>query len=212
MASTRTPRADATKNKERILAAARAAFATADGATHLEDIATAAGIGVATLYRHYPSREALVATVFQEILDQDLEPVLTQAENDPCAADGLRVVLARLVTILATEQGLAAVAGGLPTLTDRFARPFLDRLGGVLLRAQAEGSIRADAAPADLAPIMLMLIATIRGSSTPHETGIRYLSLLLDGLRPTAAPPLPRATASDDNNTLSPALLRSLAR
>lgn len=212
MASTRTRRADATKNKERILVAARAAFATTEGAIPLEDIATAAGIGIATLYRHYPNREALVAAVFQEILDQDLEPVLAQAENVPRAVDGLRLVLARLVTVLAGEQGLVAVAGSLPTLTDRFARPFLDRLGGVLLRAQAEGSIRADAAPADLAPVMLMLIAAMRGSTSPHETGIRYLALLLDGLRPTAAPPLPRVIAPDDGNTLSPALLRSLAR
>jgi AcrR family transcriptional regulator len=183
----RAPRTDALRNRDTLLRVARAAFATADGTVSLEGIAREAGVGIGTLYRHFPTREALVEAVYAAELDDLTGSVPTLlAQLPPDAA--LRTWMGRYATFVATKRGMAdtfraAVASG------RIATPITRErittaIATILARGADTGSLRADVASEDIAAMLLGIFLTT--TAAPEQTG-RLLDLVMDALRPRAA-------------------------
>lgn len=174
-------RSDARRNRERLLEVATAAFAAADGRpVSLESIARDAGVGIGTLYRHFPSRELLVEAVYRA----ELAEVAAAAEqllkrHPPKVA--LRRWMDRHADFVATKRGMAE---SLHAMFDRGAlepsEPRASITGAVslLLRAGAEdGSLRSDVHADD---VVSSLIGIFLASGSPEQTG-RMLDLLVAG-------------------------------
>ncbi|MGW3073997.1 TetR/AcrR family transcriptional regulator [Kitasatospora sp. NPDC001132] len=189
---TTTPlRKDAARNWERIVAIARA-LVDQGAALQLNDVARRAGLGVATVYRHFPTPEALletVATPCLEALATYGEQAL--ADTDPWRA--LESFLARVVEAQLTDAALppvaAAAADALPRTTE--LKESLTLAGTTLLdRAREAGAVRPDLTADDLVPLMCGIAHAVGvHGGTPAdraETAHRYLATLLEGMRPTA--------------------------
>lgn len=191
-------RKDAARNQQRIVAAARELFAERGLATSLNEIAHHAGVGVGTVYRHFPDREQLIEGLFEERIDQ-VEAVLQEALEDPDPWHGLTRFLERLIELQAANRGVQQVllgaAGGLERIAKARAR--LEPLESeVVRRAHDAGVLRADAGSQDLRIMQLMLAPVIdRSGAVTPELWRRYLALLLEALRATPQPvePLPVA-------------------
>ncbi|MFF0965949.1 TetR/AcrR family transcriptional regulator [Streptomyces sp. NPDC003703] len=183
----RPARADARRNRERLLAAARAAFAAAeDGTVPLEGVARAAGVGIGTLYRHFPTREALVEAVYGAELDEVTASADTLlAELAPPAA--LRAWMDRYAAFVAAKRGVmgtlrAGWAAG--TIATPATRERLTASIASLLAAGAEaGSLRADVEPDDILSMLLGVFFGAPAENTPERTG-RLLDLIVAALRP----------------------------
>ncbi len=201
-------RSDAVQNRASLVRAARRALGSTGGQVSQEEIAGLAGVGVATLYRHFPKREDLVAAVFEQIVTDDLEPVLEEAKHVP-PVEALRLLFERVLTLLSAEQGLLAAAGNFAAVTDQFVRSFLGRLGTMLLRAQEAHQIRADLTVDDLLPVAVMLISTVATTgaeaAVPDQNWRRYLDLVFDALTTPAPSPLPpRSQNATDLLSIAP--------
>jgi AcrR family transcriptional regulator len=181
-------RADARRNVGSLLDAAKAVFGTSGVDAPAKEIADLAGVGVGTLYRHFPKRSDLVKAVFQHEVDAcaDAAPALTAAYG-PGAA--LAKWLHRYTEFLATKRGLAtALHSGDPAF-DALPGYFLGRLGptlGSLLdAAAATGEIRADISSEDLLYAVANLCVPVAGEGPAYSR--RMVALLIDGLRTTPA-------------------------
>ena len=183
---TRPLRADAARNRTRILDAAREAFAAAGLDVGVEEIARRAGVGKGTLYRRFPTKEALVQAIVQDRLDE-LEAIAGRCAGMPDAGEAFARFLSEAARMQASDQGFLDVVaqrmGGV--LTPEQQTWLLGILAGPLLRAQASGQVRADLVVEDVPLLLRMLGATARsGPDGPAGADWeRYLGLLLDGLR-----------------------------
>jgi AcrR family transcriptional regulator len=188
----RTPRrkrADAQRNVGSLLEAAKTVFATSGVDASAKEIADLAGVGVGTLYRHFPKRSDLVKAVLQREIDAcaDAAPALA-ASHEPGSA--LANWLRRYTEFLATKRGLAAALHSSDPAFDALPGYFDQRLGpalGSLLEAAtATGEIRADISPGHL----LHAVATL--SMPWADEGVAYsqrmVALIVDGLRYGAGP------------------------
>ncbi|MFG3343664.1 TetR/AcrR family transcriptional regulator [Streptomyces sp. NPDC048018] len=178
-------RADARRNRERILEAAVRAFAEKGADVPIDTIAKAAGVGSATLYRHFPTREALVEAAYRNELARVCDSAAELLAGLP-PDRALRLWMDRFIDYLAAKQGMAdALRAAVASGADPFAET-LDRLSaaiGSLLRAGAEaGLLRADVDPFDVG-LGLSGVALITSSPAQRERSGRLLDLLLDGLR-----------------------------
>ncbi|QEU76519.1 TetR/AcrR family transcriptional regulator [Streptomyces nitrosporeus] len=188
----RPMRADARRNHDRLLTEARASFAEHGTDASLEDIARRAGVGIGTLYRHFPNRHALMNAVFQEALTAllDRSGELADAEQ-PCAA--LVEWLGAIVTHAGEYRGLAqalmsASADRTSALTQCHV-PLRQAGARLLERAQASGSVRTEVSIDDL--LQLTNAIALAAEQTPAEPALadRLLRLTLQGLRAVTAPP-----------------------
>jgi AcrR family transcriptional regulator len=185
----RKPRADAVRNRERVLEAAKAVFSAGGVDASLEAVAKRAGVGIGTLYRHFPTREDLFAAVYRREVDQ-LAELAAQLKDDPAPSDALRRWLRANVEFVATKKGMAAalaVASHGTSELNAYSFGHLTKAVGLLLaRAVAAGEIRADIAPEDL-------LRTVIGMCIIHDRPgwqpgvLRLLDVLVDGLRSGAA-------------------------
>jgi AcrR family transcriptional regulator len=177
-------RADAQRNIDSLLEAAKAVFATAGVDAPAKEIADLAGVGVGTLYRHFPQRSDLVKAVFQREVDAcaDAAPALT-AEYEPGAA--LAKWLHRYTEFVATKRGLAkALHSGDPAfdaLPGYFMRRLEPTLGSLLQAAAASGEIRADISPRYLLHAVANLCLPVADEGVAYSQ--RMVALLIDGLR-----------------------------
>lgn len=178
----RPRRADALRNYEKIIAAAREAFAEGGEATALEEIARRAGVGIGTLYRNFPNRQALVEALYVG----EVEQVCRSAEEFAAAEpwDALNGWVGRLVDYIGTKLVLAAeLANHLDQRADLFAtcRVALWSAGEpLLLRAQEAGVVRDDVAIGEL---IQLVVAIVKIPTTDPEQTERMLCVALDGLR-----------------------------
>src|SRR3978361_1335224 len=106
-ATARKPRADAARNRERVLEAAKTVFNAGGPEASLEAVAGRAGVGIGTLYRHFPTREALFEAVYRREVDQ-LSELAEQLKNDAAPVDALRRWLRSNVEFVATKKGMSA--------------------------------------------------------------------------------------------------------
>ena len=186
-------RVDAQRNTGSLLEAAKAAFATSGVDVPAKEIAAAAGVGVGTLYRHFPRRSDLVVAVLQREIDAyaDLGPELSAA-HAPAAA--LAQWLRRYTAFVATKRGLAtALHSGDPAF-DALPGYFWERLGPVLGdlldAATAAGETRADVSAHDLLTAVSLLCHS--APDTGPDYSHRMVGLLIDGLRVSGRATSPR--------------------
>ena len=178
----RPKRADARRNYEKVLAAAREAFAEGGESTALEEIARRAGVGIGTLYRHFPNRQALLEALYVDEVEEVCRSAAQFDDQDPWEA--LTGWLERFVAYLATKRALAAE---MLNYVDRDAEVFkasraaLFGAGEPLLtRAQEAGVVRPDVEIAELIQ-MVMGIAKIPAAD-PKQTE-HIIRIAVDGLR-----------------------------
>jgi len=187
----RPMRADARRNYERLLSAALAAFAEhgADDAS-LEEIARRAGVGIGTLYRHFPTRQALLEAVYRDQVEA-LRARADELRESDSPADALAAWLRALVAFSSTKHSLTtALLATLDKDSDLLSACSTVICGAadtLLTRAQQAGVVRADADARDLIRLVHAVnLATQRGPTDPGQTD-RLLGLILDGLRPQPA-------------------------
>ena len=151
--SSRKPRADAQRNRERVLEAAKTVFSAGGSDASLEAVAREAGVGIGTLYRHFPTREALYEAVYRREVEQ-LGELAEQSKSDASPVDALRRWLRANVEFVATKKGMAAalaLAAGPPSELTAFSYERLTKAIAALLdRAVEAGDIRADIGAEDL--------------------------------------------------------------
>ncbi|MHA6757181.1 TetR/AcrR family transcriptional regulator [Streptacidiphilus sp. PAMC 29251] len=179
-------RADARRNRDRLVAAARAAFAAADDTVPIEDIARAAAVGIATLYRHFPTREALVEAVYAAELDDITNSAATLLDqHQPDAA--LRAWMGRYAQFTATKRGMidtlrAGYASGriaTPPVRERLTTA----IATILTAGAKAGSLRDDVAPQDVVAMIFGVFLSTAANTTTEQTG-RLLDLVVDALHP----------------------------
>ncbi len=179
----RRPRADAARNRERLLAAAKAVFSAGGPEASLEAVARRAGVGIGTLYRHFPTREALFEAVYRREVDElaALAEALLAHENP---GEALRVWVRTNVEFVATKKGMAAALALASHNKDLTAYSFarLSAAAALLVdRARAAGALRTQLAPPEL---LRALYGFCMANDQPgwRETALRLIDVFLDGL------------------------------
>ena len=189
-AETRPLRKDAERNRLRILRAAAEVF-TEDGLrATLDDVAARAGVGVGTVYRRFPDKEALVEVLFTERLDT-LAGFGKEALAEPDPWTGLVSFLERAATMLAGDRGLRQIlmfASHGRDRVDQARGRMLPVVSALVERAQVAGAVRADLRPTDIPVIEFMVGATAEYAlAVRPDIWRRYLALVIDALRPDRA-------------------------
>lgn len=182
--TTKRPRADALRNRERVLEAAKTVFSAGGPDASLETVARQAGVGIGTLYRHFPTREALYEAVYRREVDQ-LGDFAEQLKAEASPVDALRRWMRCVVEFVATKKGMSAalaLAAHSPSELHAYSFDRLTKAAGALLnRAVATGEIRADIGPDDL-------LRTLVGMCSMHDQPgwqarvLRLVDVLVDGL------------------------------
>jgi AcrR family transcriptional regulator len=191
--SARPLRADAQRNRDKLLDAAVRAFSRGGPEVTLEAIAKDAGVGIGTLYRHFPTREALVEAAYRNELARlcDVVPELLAAEPPDRAT---RIWMDRFVDYMATKHGMAdalravIASGGNPFAESRDR--LLAAVTALLEAGVAAGTLRSDIAPSDVLT-SLSGVSMVTANQAQPDQARRILDLLVDGLRYRAAQPQP---------------------
>lgn len=185
---TKAPRADSQRNLRALLEAAVAVFRTSGVDAPVREIADRAGVGVGTLYRHFPQRADLVVAVFRNEIDAcaDAAPELAKTHSP---TEALELWLQRYLDFINTKRGLAsALYSGNPAfgpLPAYFPKRLLPALQGLLEAAAETGEVRGDIDAGDLLEAVASLARLTSGDDTTQAR--RMVSLLADGLRYGAA-------------------------
>jgi AcrR family transcriptional regulator len=178
-------RADAQQNREHILQAAHDAFAESDAAS-LNSIAKRAGVGPGTLYRHFPTREALILAVYRQdvqVLVDSVTGVL--ARHEPL--DALRVWFERLADYVRIKHGLgeALTSAAAQKVVNETYDPVTKAVGVLIAACEAAGVLRPGLDPADVLLLMGFLWRVEPGDNGEAQAA-RLYDFVIDGLRPTA--------------------------
>jgi len=184
---TRRLRADAVRNRTKVLDAARATFAEHGAEAQIEEVARRAGVGVGTVYRHFPTKQALAEALIEERFDDTIAFVrkLVDANGDPWDA------IVRCFEYCAATQErdrawaavLSLMAGGVGAMGPREhqMRALLALEEQLIARARSAGVVRDDLTAADMPALFCALASVVQAGGRNWR---RYLDLLLDGLRP----------------------------
>jgi AcrR family transcriptional regulator len=187
-------RADAGRNRARIVKAAQAAFAEHGLDVPLEEIAAQAGVGIATLYRRFPTRDDLIAASFEARI-AEYAAAADEALRAPDGWSGVCAYFERICAMQAADRGLKDV------LTRTF--PNAKALEGhrsrgyklmvqLIERAKSEGTLRSDFVPEDLFLLLMANAGVVQGAGeAAPNVWRRFVGLMLDGFRAEAASPLP---------------------
>ena len=184
-ARARAQRVDARSNAERIVKVARGAFLSG-ASPSLEEIAATADVGVATLYRHFPNREALTRAAYHAIFDEEIIPQLAPAAVLPAFRDAFIGVSVRVIELLS-----AAPTSNLAELTAELIQDHIDVFSALLEGAQQQGDIRTDLTIDDVPHILGMLVVGLATPSLDEASRARYLALMFDALKPGNTGELP---------------------
>jgi AcrR family transcriptional regulator len=182
----RKPRTDAQRNRERILEVAKAAFARSGTSASLDDIAKEAEVGPGTLYRHFPTREALIEAVYRSEVEKLAGAEKKFSESMP-PIDALRAWMLLFVDYIATKQIIApalnTLVGGPSKLYEGTRSQIQGAINSLVTRAIKTGDIRKDLEPFDL---LRALIGVSNVASTPdwQQSARRLVDILITGSRP----------------------------
>jgi AcrR family transcriptional regulator len=189
MNTNRKPRADAVRNRERVLEAAKAVFSQGGTEASLEAVARYADVGIGTLYRHFPTREALYEAVYRREVDQ-LVDLAGELDGRAAPVEALRLWMRAGVEFMATKKGMAAALAVAAHKSSELVAYSLDRLtqavGELLRRAIASGDIRTDIDPEDL---LRTLVGMCYAQDRPgwQTRVLRLVDIFIDGLRQAPA-------------------------
>ena len=181
----RAQRADARRNREKVLEAARERFALHGLETQMDDIAGAAGVGVGTVYRHFPTKEDLL----QALADDRFEGLAGAAREALEAGDawqGFVEFMTYSAQVMAEDRALSEAMDQLPGLCRSSAErvEMLALTGEVVARAQASGDLRPDLVPEDIPALVCGLGRAVRSKlERPTMSWERFLEIMLAGLR-----------------------------
>jgi AcrR family transcriptional regulator len=190
-ADARPLRADAQRNRVRLLDAAVRAFSQEGPDVTLDAIAKDAGVGIGTLYRHFPTREALVEATYRNELARLCDAVSGLLETLP-PDEAMRTWMDRFVDYMTTKRGMAEVlraviaSGGNPYAHSRDR--LLATITTLLEAGAAAGTVRSDIAPGDVLT-SLSGVSLAAGEPAQRDQARRLLDLLMDGLRYRAPGP-----------------------
>ncbi|MBT2675673.1 helix-turn-helix transcriptional regulator [Streptomyces sp. ISL-14] len=167
--------------------AAHAMFLRGEPDVSMEEIAAEAGLGVATVYRRFPSKRDLVRAVLDREFDESVAPALHRvaSESDPRAA--MITTMEAALDFASRERLTFAAAANIGLTTMHLARRFAEPLGVVIRQGQQQGAFRDDLEPEDALRLLLMLTGTFPSFAPGHDGWRRYMLLLVDGLAPQAA-------------------------
>jgi AcrR family transcriptional regulator len=186
MAPSPTIRADAARNRQLVLEAAARVFAGADSEPSVRAIAREAGVGVGTLYRHFPTRESLVDAVYRDQVERLTAGARELLTSHP-PAEALRRWMDLFADWVATKRGMLQTlltmidAGSIPHAATHDT--LIATIATILEAGIAAGEIRPDASADDVAASLLGIL-TVAGASDQKAQAGRLLDLLMDGLRP----------------------------
>ena len=193
---TKALRADARRNRDQILVAAREIFAERGADVPMEEIARRASVGVGTLYRRFVDRETLIRAVFRDTFQAVVDETRAAMAEEPSAWAALTRIMRQSawlhVSVQAKSPRVTAVVQA-DEETSRIRDELLDMLDEVVLRAQEEGSLRRDVGVGDLAMLFVSVVHQTK-SVTPDVAGLvpgRVLAIMMDGLRAPATGDLP---------------------
>ena len=194
-------RADAERNRKRILDGAAELFAAKGLSVGLDEIAHHAGVGVGTAYRRFPDKRQLIEALFEERLDRIVELAERGLAADD-AGEGLTGFLEQATELQIQNRGLREILIGSEYSTALAARararlaPLMEQL---VRRAQASGALRDDVVATDL-PLLQFMVSASAELTPPHAPQLwrRYLALAIDGLRTPDPHPLPQPGLSPD--------------
>jgi AcrR family transcriptional regulator len=181
----RRPRADAVRNRERVLESAKAVFSAGGADASLEAVAKRAGVGIGTLYRHFPTREALFEAVYRREVQQ-LSELAEQLKTEAAPVEALRRWLRANVEFVATKKGMSAALALAVKAPSELTTFSFDRLtqavGALLERAVAAGEIRSDIGPEDLLRALVGM-CYLHDQPGWQKSVVRLLDVFVDGLR-----------------------------
>ncbi len=185
-AHVRKPRADAKRNRERLLEVAKAAFADVGADVSLEEIARRAGVGIGTLYRHFPTRDAIVEAVYRREVQQLADGatrLLGSMPPGPALHQWMRLFVDYIATKKVIAAALGSIVGGASELYASSGARITEAVSLLVERARASGDVRADVDPADL---LRALVGITYGNADPawEASARRLIDILMDGLRP----------------------------
>jgi AcrR family transcriptional regulator len=202
--ASRPTRRDAVRNRERIIKAASTVFAEKGLDVSMDSVAVAAGVGVGTVYRHFPRREALIAALFDDRLDEVVE-LARAAATDPDPWQGLTWFLEHALALEVSDRALSQV------LADPALRAELLRRGSEDIRpavnalvsgAQAVGALRRDVMWTDFILIQKMVVeVAVATRDTAPDAWRRMLTLCIDGLSNTHGRALPGSPLTPEQAT-----------
>jgi len=183
--ASRKPRADAERNRDRVLEVAKEAFTRSGADASLDDIAKQAGVGAGTLYRHFPSREALIEAVYRTEVEKLAAAERTFAQTMP-PLEALRAWMLLFVDYIATKKIIApalnTLVGGRSKVFEASYTQIWDAIRALVKRAIQSGDIRKDLDPVDL---LRALIGVSNVASSPdwQQSARRLVDILVTGSR-----------------------------
>jgi AcrR family transcriptional regulator len=181
-------RADARRNRDRLLVAARDAFIDRGSTASLEQIARAAGVGIGTLYRHFPDRAALIRAVVVDVRGRTAEAAAEALAEEPDAFAALARYLHRALEVRAGAV-MPLLVGVAPMHDDeieRLGEAVIASVRTMISRARAAGTLRADVTEADVGMLLVRLSRPLLGGRSrdlDDRLAHRHLDLVIDGLR-----------------------------
>jgi AcrR family transcriptional regulator len=186
MTTPRPLRADARRNRAALLEAAQHVFATKGVTAATEEVARAAGVGIGTLFRHFPTKEALLEAVYRarlRALADEARALATADDPGAVLLDFFRDTVARSGPKLAVTDALAAAGIELKPAEVAEARALGDALRVLLVRAQQAGAVRADLGLRELIALLVGASSAVRFAEN-DTVRTRTIEVIVDGLRP----------------------------
>ncbi len=193
--SDRPLRADAARNAERILRAARDVYGELGPEAPIDAVARRAGVGERTLYRRFPTKGDLVRAALDQCIAEDLTPTIEAVRGAEDPLEGLAQLIDAAISLGAREHNLLTAARRAGSLTPDVSTALYGALNDLARRGQQAGVVRADLVPADLPRMIAMLHSVLWTMDSDGDGWRRYVALMLDAISVDRRRPLPPAAA-----------------
>ena len=175
-------RADAARNVERILRAARDAYGELGPDAPVEAIARRAGVGERTLYRRFPTKGDLIRAALDQSIAEDLTPVIEDVRHADDPLCGLAQLIEAAISLGAREHNLLTAALRAGSLSPDISASLYEALNDLARRGQQAGLVRADLVADDLPRLIAMLYTVLFTMDSPSDGWRRYVALILDAI------------------------------
>jgi len=182
VATDRPLRADAARNAERILRAAREVYGELGPEAAIETIAQRAGVGERTLYRRFPTKAELIRAALDQCIAEDLAPTIEVGRKTADPLEGLALLIDAAISLGARERSLLTAARMAGSLTPDISTDLYEALADLAVRGQRAGVVRADLVPADLPRLVTMLHSVLWTMDAGSDGWRRYVTLMLDAI------------------------------